>query len=488
MDKEKLSSSSADKRALWEVRQRYQVVPPRPSSPPPSRPRRWRWLKRILLGVVLLGVVGGGIFGYKIIAASNKITVSERSILGQLKDLLFSSGQQLKGEKEDRINVLLLAIGGEGHSGENLADTIMILSIRPSDKSVALLSIPRDLYVQIPGEEYYSKINSVHAYGEARQKNGGPQLLRQKVEEITSLPIHYYGRVDFTAFKNIVDAIGGVDVHIEKSFFDYWHKISFPEGTEKMNGDRALAYVRARYVEGPEGGDFRRARRQQQVLVALRDKVFSVQTAFDFNKLNSILNSLSNNIRTDMQLWEMKRMFEIARSIEHEKVTSVVLTTGPNGVLVGGTEVLSGVPAAVLRPRVGDYSEIQHIAQTIFTIDNGKDFPPTPDAVVSSPSPSPSSEPVAKPIVEIRNGTNITGLAKQASDELTAAGYEVVKIGNAANRNVTETTAFALNDSQTDNAKALAEVLHASADSGLPDGEADSKAQVLVILGADAKQ
>lgn len=492
-------SSRAAKRALWEVRQRYSIDPPprhphshRAASPepkPPQRPTRrrprriGRVIKRVALLLILLGLLAGGIFGYKVLVAGNKISVTEKSLLGQIKDLLFSQGETLAGEREDRLNILLIAIGGEGHKGEDLADTIMLVSIRPSDNAVALLSIPRDLYVQVPGEQYFSKINAVHAYGESKRKNGGPELLRQKVEEITGLPIHYYARVDFTAFKHIVDAVGGVNITIEKSFEDYWHKITFPAGTEKMNGERALAYVRARYIEGPEGGDFKRAARQQQVLLALREKIFSLQTAVDFSTVNSILNSLADNIRTDLELWEMKRFFEMARLIDPNQVKSAVLTTGPDGVLAGGTEVLGGVPASVLRPRTGDYSEIQRIAQSIF---DTAPAAPAPSQAEPTPSESEPTPAPALPTLEIRNGTNVTGLAKKTADRLQATGYEVVTIGNAKDRATDQTTIFVLNDDFTEQAKSLAEELDAATDSGLPGDEASSEADLLVILGADA--
>ncbi len=509
-------ASRAEKRVLWEVRKRYQldgsakrqrVATPREGTLPHAgqrtlaqQPRhvvkisrgKPRWGRRISLIVFLLVVSSVGIFGYKILAAGNKISVAEESLLGQLKDLLFSSGQYLAGEKEDRVNVLLIAVGGEGHNGENLADTIMVASIRPSTNTVALLSIPRDLYVQVPGENYFTKINAVHAYGESQKKNNGPEVLRDQVEEMTGQPMHYYARIDFTAFKNIVDTVGGVNTTIENSFTDYWHKISFPAGTEKMNGERALAYVRARYIEGSEGGDFKRAARQQQILLALRDKVFSVNTAFDFRAVNAILDSLSDNIRTDMQLWEMKRFFELARMLDGATVHSVVLSTGPSGVLVGATEVLGGTPASVLRPRTGDYSEIQAIAGNIFSDEVSKTVAPSaesqiadvpPDNEASEATPSPQ---VAKPTVEIRNGTNVAGLAAKSSEELTGKGYEVVTIGNAANRSTTKTTVYAIDAQATDGAKVIADFLSAQTDSGLPEGEAATEAKVLIILGADA--
>ncbi len=515
--KQSKDPSSAEKRVLWEVRQRYNVDRQSPASaraahrsrltgttghdnylPPVSRPpvgsgRRSRrtgsWIRRVALMVVLVGLLGSGIFGYKILAASNKISVAERSILGQLKDLLFSQGKVLSGEKDNRINILLLAIGGQGHTGQNLADTIMVVSLNPTDTTVGLLSIPRDLYVQVPDEDYYTKINAVHAYGESKKRGSGPELLRRKVEEITGVPIHYYGRVDFTAFKQIVDAVGGINITIDNSFFDYWHKIAFSAGTETMNGERALAYVRARYIEGPEGGDFKRAARQQQVLLAIRDKVFSVNTAFDFGALNTIVNSLSDNIRTDMELGEMKRFYEIARQIDHTNVNSVVLTTGPKGMLVGSTEVLSGVPASILKPRTGDYGEIRSLMQNIFAVAAEQKTAQAQDASTPTPVPSETPSPEAEqPTVEIRNGTNITGLAKTTATTLEEKGYTVTSIGNAATRTQEETVVYALKQDDASGAKTIAELLEARADVDLPEGEAASEAAVVVILGTDAKE
>lgn len=520
-------AASAEKRALWEVRQRYGVVnppirrstpavsnsnnrnsappeppkkgPEKPSSSKPKPHKRGKLIKRVLLAVILLFILTGGVFSYKILAASNKISTANRSMIGQLSDLFFSQGRLLKGEKDDRINILLLAIGGEGHSGENLTDTIMIISFRPSDNSVALLSVPRDLYVQVPNEQYFSKLNAVHAYAEAKKAGSGPDAIKEKITEITGLPIHYYARVDFTGFKEIVDAVGGVNVTIPNSFFDYWHKISFSAGTETMNGDRALAYVRARYIEGPEGGDFKRAGRQQQVLLALRDKVFSVNTALDFNKINGIIDSVSNNLRTDMDLGEIKRFYEIARTVDRNKVNSVVLTTGPKGVLVGSTVVMGGVPASILKPRLGDqnYSEIQAIAQDIFNSNNHIDTasannnpPVTPPAELlasSSPSPSPSTAPAIKPTVEIRNGTNITGLAKSISDKLTSEDYTVTGIANAATRTNTSTTIYTLTQRGKDGSQNVSQIVSGSLKDQLPSGEKTSSADILIILGEDAK-
>lgn len=484
---------------MHEVPSRHQVV-----TAPGVRKKR-SGLFRIVRLLIILALASGfcfvGVLGYKILAAGNSISTTEQSLLGQLSDLLFKSGSRLEGETDGRINIMLLAIGGEGHSGENLTDTVMIASIIPKEHRVSLLSIPRDLYVQVPGEQFYSKLNAVHAYGEAQKKNNGLELVKKKVEEITGLPIHYYVRVDFTAFKKIVEALGGVNVTIANSFFDYWHKIAFPAGTETMNGDRALAYARARYIEGPEGGDFKRAGRQQQLLLAIRDKIFSVHTALDFTSIDKILGSLSENLKTNLQVWEMKRFFEISRQIDTHDIKSVVLTTGPHGVLVGDTVVLGGVPASILKTRTGDYSEIQNIAAHIFDEGIGKTIndsnststspEPTigPDGLLGSPQPTPSpsaSPSAAKPTLEIRNGTAVNGLAKKIGDTLTKQGYKVIATANAKSKDVENTKVYAPKVTQSDDAAKIAESLGASSESEFPKDEAKTTADILIILGADA--
>lgn len=494
LNKEKLD---AEKRALAQVRRRHSLSVPRKNKHSPA----FRIARFLVIGIFLVAFFVAGVFGYKILAAGNSISTAKQSILGQLSDLLFKSGSQLQGESEDQINILLIAIGGEGHSGENLSDTIMVASIKPKEHKIALLSVPRDLYVQVPGEQFYSKLNAVHAYAENQKRGSGPEAIETKIEEMTGLQMHYFARIDFTAFKKIVDAIGGVNIHIENGFFDYWHKIAFPTGTETMNGDRALAYVRARYIEGPEGGDFRRAARQQQTLIAIRDKVFSVQTALDFNAINGIIGGLSENIQTSMQLWELKRFFEIARQIDTSKIKSVVLTTGPKGVLVGDTTVLGGVPASVLKTRTGDYSEIQTLAKNIFSDDVGKTIDdsnadttpiqPTigPEGTFPSVSPSPTTSPTtttAKPTIEVRNGTAVNGLAKKTADQLTKQGYKVLATGNAASKTVEKTKVYAPKVTQADEAEKIASSLNASAATDIPSNEAKTSADILVILGADA--
>ncbi|MEO6077919.1 MAG: LCP family protein, partial [Candidatus Andersenbacteria bacterium] len=275
-------------------------------------------------------------------------------------------------------------------------------------------------------------------------------------------------------------------------------------GTETMNGDRALAYVRSRYVEGPEGGDFKRTARQQQMIVAIRDKIFSVHTALDFNVINGILGGLSKNLKTDMQLWEMKRFFELSRQIDAANIKSVVMSTGPNGVLKGDTVILGGVPASVLKTRTGDFSEIKKLAQNMFSdtegsaidtqttdtpkqnIDDGGNIIPS-----TTPSPSPSTSPEASQTsatLDIRNGTAINGLAGKIATRLKAEGYTIQVTGNAASKDIKKTVVYAPNVTSADDATKIASELNASSATDLPSTEAKAKADIVIILGADSAQ
>jgi LCP family protein required for cell wall assembly len=462
-----------------------------------KKPRR-RGFGKTLFVILVLVLLCGGLLSAKVLKVGQNVLNKDRSIFAQLADLIIPGERMLVGEKDDQVNILLAAIGGKGHEGENLTDTIMVAMIRPKEKQVALLSIPRDLFVRLPGTNSFTKINAINAYKENSKKGEGIVALNQKVEEITGLSIHYYARLDFTAFKQIVNQIGGVEVTIPVSFYDYWHKISFPAGKELMNGDRALSYVRARYVEGPEGGDFARAARQQHLLLAIREKIFSANTAFDLRAVSGILDALGDNVITNFNLWEFKRGFELFRSIPKDNIHTAVLTTGENGLLLGGTEILEGTPASILRSRAGaeNYGPIQDFVKQIFNVNNSLGDNNTPSKEQSSPSPTPTPEPSAtpspvsvdneKPSIEIRNGTNVQGLASRTASTLKTVKFTVQTVGNAAKRDRTATIIVDLTGGKKPNSlKTLLTTLKITSAVSFPESETASKADFLVLLGTD---
>jgi LCP family protein required for cell wall assembly len=282
---------------------------------------------------------------------------------------------QLQGEGDGRVNVLLIGIGGTKHPGGNLADTIMVASFDPKNKEVALLSIPRDLYVPIDGTKSWSKINAVHSYGEESPKKygSGPALLKKTVGTILDLPIHYYVRVDFEALKKIVDTLNGVTVDVERPIVD----LSYPAdnmvdfspfrlaaGVQTLDGPAALKYARSRHAGGGEGSDFSRARRQQKLLTAIREKALTAGVLGNPKKVADIITILGSHVKTDLSLKEMERFIQLWKDIDSSKVISKVLDNGPTGPLVAHSGDSRGY---ILLPRTGDYGEVQEIAHEIFT-------------------------------------------------------------------------------------------------------------------------
>jgi LCP family protein required for cell wall assembly len=384
-----------------------------------DKPKRkvWKIVVAVLVVVILLfGVwMASGIFG----SLSKIFTQNKGSGSPFLAFLDNVKAEQLKGEGDGRINILLLGMGGAGYPGEDLTDTIIIASIDPKHNDMAMLSIPRDLYVAIPGNGY-SKINAAYHYGESMKQSGmqidgkavdGPELTKMTISEIVDLPIHYYINMDFAGFTKFVDRLGGIDIYNDKKIYDpYYPSKDFryetfilPKGQYHMDGELALKYARSRKTTS----DFDRARRQQKVIAAIKEKALSLNLLTNPKKILDIAKILGDHIRTDIQPWEMERLVSVSREIDSSKIITKVIDDGPKGPLVGKN--INGL--SVLITRSGDYSDIQNIAHSIFT------------------DPYLAEE---KARVAIQNGTESNGLAYRVAETLKSYGYNVVEVANAS--------------------------------------------------------
>jgi LCP family protein required for cell wall assembly len=170
-------------------------------------------------------------------------------------------------------NILLLGTDQRDLGAVGRTDTIMVLAIDAPNNRAALVSFPRDLYLAIPGIGY-SRINTAYGFGEERQPGGGLPLLMSTIERNFGIPIERYVRIDFSGFQDVIDALGGVDVIVDCPLYDeliyrYFQTYSLEPGTYHMNGEQALYYARSRKTTS----DFDRARRQQRVLLAMRNRV-----------------------------------------------------------------------------------------------------------------------------------------------------------------------------------------------------------------------
>ncbi len=325
--------------------------------------------------LLLLFVLSLILFGFSYVATTGAsiARITNRPFLQQLSHLLTSRDKQIQGEAEDRVNILLLGIGGAGHDGAYLTDTIIVASLKPSTKQIALLSIPRDLAVPILNQGV-RKINAANSVGrDLKYPGGGEQLTSEIVSNLTGLPIHYFARVDFKGFAKLINDVGGVEITVDQNFTDReypttnygYQTIGFKAGTQRLNGDTALKYVRSRHGNNGEGSDFARARRQQKVLSALKDKVFSLSTITSPRRLSLVIQTFGDHTRTNLEIWEILRLAKLTRGSSGSLI-SRVLDSSPTGLLKNET----GFDGAfLLAPRSGTWSEVQTLAKNIFTLD-----------------------------------------------------------------------------------------------------------------------
>lgn len=322
---------------------------------------------------------------------------------------------KLKGEGDGRINILVLGIGGPGHEGADLTDTIMMASIDPINNQVALLSLPRDLWIKIPGNGS-QKVNAAFAYGKegSKSKNlidqqrDGLALLDKALTPVIGIPIHYHAVINFKAFSQTVDAVGGVSFNVPETLYDpsiAWENKGNPtiaqKGLQSFNGQRALLYAKSRETST----DFARSQRQRQLMVALKDKILSAGTFSNPIKISQLLSSFGDNIYTDFSLNDIKRLYEIISKIPSKDISSLDLVTPPHDLLT--TNGLNGF--SVVQPKAGlyEYGPLQNYIRNALR-----------DGLLTR-----ENAPVA-----VYNATDIAGLATKQADVLKSYGYNVTAV------------------------------------------------------------
>jgi LCP family protein required for cell wall assembly len=313
--------------------------------------------------------------------------------------LVLDKGVKLKQTPQKQINVLLLGVGGGTHEGPDLTDTIMLANIDPMKKHVTLISLPRDLWSPDLG----AKINTAYTFGEEKQQGGGLTAAKSTIGKILGQQIDYAVKINFDGFVKAVDMVGGLDVTVDNTFDDYAYPItgkeddscglsdpqiasasaqiasgsatelqSFPcryehlhfdKGPVHMDGISALKYVRSRHALGIEGSDFSRSKRQQKVIEAFKEKVFSLGIILNPVKAVDLFNVIKDSIDTDIKEDEYDDFIRLAQELKGAKITSAVVDTGEGdreGLLINPPISAEYGNAWVLSPRVGNgnYSEI----------------------------------------------------------------------------------------------------------------------------------
>lgn len=369
--------------------------------------------------------------------------VGNLPIISEIRRLTWGDSPEIfNATADDRLSVLMLGVGGEGHDGSELTDTILLATADLKTQEVGMLSIPRDLAYPLGGGRFI-KINSVNAYAEQKNPGQGARETADAFEELFGVKVDHVVKINFKAFEELIDAIGGIDVNVERSFVDHeyptaddkWQTISFKEGPEHMDGARALTYARSRHGSNGEGSDFARSKRQQIIILAVKKKLLSMGTLTNPSKLLKLYQVISSNIQTDLTPWELMKLAPLAKQFTSDTVHMRVLTNDQHGELVNQT--VNG--AYMLFPKKPDWSQIRNIAQHPFG-----DESTTGTASGTSAPNKVATTTASSARVEIRNGTMVTGLASQVSEQVKAKGFTVIGLGNAAHRTYQTTIIYDL--------------------------------------------
>jgi len=333
---------------------------------PQPKKKKWIWLW-------IFTLILAGFFGLFFLKTS--FTVSQiKDWQSDARVLPFS--EPLPQKDPDRINILLLGIRGTGeeNTGDLLTDTVVLVSIKKSAGQLALISVPRDLYIPAPGLGKKEKINFAYAYG-------GLDFAKKVISYTTNVYIDHALVSNFNAFQEVIEALGGVNVYLEYPFEEtfqwaqegreenrYWFKkeiggeekwvFHLPAGQNFLDGQTALYYVRSRFSTS----DFDRMRRQQQVLMAVKDKALSLGVLANPFKIYELLDILGKNIKTDMNLKDIKNLINLVFESDTEHIRTKVFDTTPEGLLY--QTFIDG--QYVLLPIGDDYNKIQEAVKKIF--------------------------------------------------------------------------------------------------------------------------
>jgi LCP family protein required for cell wall assembly len=392
----------------------------KPELAPQKPPKKNRILKYIL-GFIFFGIVilAGAVL-LKAKNLSGKIFVGHTfTFWGQVKQIVSGGDQKLIGEDLGQINILLLGIGGEGHEGPYLTDTMILAQIRPDIGSVSLISIPRDYQVTLPQSFGKQKINASFALGagkgEPKDFSTGGAWARQQVEKISGLNIPYFAVLDFSGFEKAIDLVGGVDINVEKTFtdaeypnatFGYLPPQTFKAGPQTMDGKTALIFARSRHGNNDEGSDFARSKRQKKIIEAFKQKALALNLVSDANTLNKLLDVFASHFHTNISPSELLHLFKLSKNEKLKEIVSQSLDPQTKIVCDGkdpDTQAYIVFPCPDVTP-----AELQNFFKNSFT--EGKVM-----------------EEGAK--IWLGNSTNDLSLYKSAEKQLSSAGAIVWQVG-----------------------------------------------------------
>ncbi len=457
----------------------------RSAPPPPAQPaRRSRWKIALIVTPILLVAIAAVIVAptfLKARSAYQKIFVTSvpRPVVtvnaSGTPEIVPKATQVVQlpdWSKQERVNILLL--GADTNAARKaqgdvpLSDTIIIASIDPATKKVGLLSIPRDLLVEIPGVGK-DKINAAYSNGSLSSITG-PGLVRATIEYNFGIKIDYYAVVDFAGFQKIVDTLGGVTLDVPAPIKDdqypgeqfNYTRIVFHTGLQHMNGIQALRYVRTRH----DDNDFARGMRQQQLLTALRQQSLTLGL---ITKAPDLIAQLGDTVRTDLPPSDALRLAKLGTEIKSSDIKSYNLLADTT------SQWNPGEPYYL----IPDWTKIHKLLNQM--------MPPSAQSTATG-SPQPTVEqPDLRAKVLVENGTFVNKLAAKSSSKLNDNGFLNVSIAEAADAGTYPTSKVIDYSGNLSTARLIAQTLGLPASAVQSGDPTNANGQdVVVILGNDA--
>lgn len=439
-----------------------------------KKPRNFTWwAKRTSLALVVLMLVSGGALFGKGYLKLHKVFKGNGATAVALKAHVDPA--LLKGEGSGRINILLLGKGGPGHDGPDLTDTMLLASVDPVNNTMSLLSVPRDLWVTTPGGS--SKINAVYANAKykvlaknAHDKEGGEaagiMAAEQTVGQVLGIPIHYYGMIDFTAFKQAIDTVGGIMIDVPEDLVDptmawenHWSSVLAHKGVQNFNGTQALLYARSRH--GSARGDFDRTERQRLIITALEQKILTAGTYTNPLKISQLLSAFGDHVSTDMSTNDAGRLVSIMKNVGAGKITSVGLADPPNNYVTTGFYAGQSIVQPVAG--IGNYAAIQAYVRNTLR-----------DGYLIKENAS----------IAVLNGTSNANAATAEAALLKSYGYNVGTVGDAGTHTYTTTALVDLTNGVDKYTKHyLEQRLGVTANTKLPANIQPGQSQFVIIVG-----
>lgn len=318
-----------------------------------------------------------------------------------------------------RVNILIMGLDyRDWEAGEiPRTDSMILFTIDPNSKTAGMLSIPRDMWVNIPGFDY-AKINTAYFLGESyKMPGGGPGLAVKTVEQFLGVPINYYAQIDFNSFVRFIDELGGLTMYIHQDIIvDPLGKNNtrvLKVGVQNLDGATVLGYARNRHTAND---DFDRSSRQQEVIMALRDQILQFnQLPMLITKAPVLYNELSSGLRTNMSLQQIMQLALLAKDIPAKNIKKAVMSYN-EGIPAKSSD---GLDILIPQP-----DKIRLVRDSIFTTSG----PISPVAVSGDPAELIKQEAAR---ISLQNGTLVPGLASRTSDLLKAKGMNVVEEKNA---------------------------------------------------------